>query len=251
MIWPRGRGQLCGAAWHGGTVTDSLDLFWRTLVIGVAVAAPVGAMAVLIIQRTLARGWGAGIWTGGGIASADALYAAAAAFGVAAISESLVALQTPLRIAGGLGLLWLGWRAFQSKPSTAGEEVAVEQASEGEMPAEQVEEQAVEPVAGRARHGRMFTSAFALTLTNPMTIMAFAAIFASAGLVAQPGITTALVATAGVATGSFGWWLFLVTVVWSARHALSANFIDTVNRASGIVLMGFGILALIAGVFGA
>lgn len=248
-------------------MTDSLDLFWRTLVIGVAVAAPVGAMAVLIVQRTLARGWGAGIVTGGGIATADALYAGAAAFGVAAVSQSLVALQTPLRIAGGLGLLWLGWRAFQSKPSAAGEDSAVEQSVAGESVAAQSHagesvagsSAGSEPTAGqlsnpavaRTQSGRMFTSAFALTLTNPMTIMAFAAIFASAGLVAQPGMSNALVATAGVAVGSFGWWLFLVTVVWTARHALSANFIDTANRASGIVLMAFGILALIAGVFGA
>lgn len=224
-------------------MTDSLDLLWRTLVIGVAVAAPVGAMAVLIVQRTLARGWGAGVVTGGGIATADALYAGAAAFGVAAVSQSLVALQTPLRIAGGLGLVWLGWRAFQSKPSTAGEESAVEQSIAGEPVAR-------ESVARDSIAGRLFTSAVALTLTNPMTIMAFAAIFASAGLVAQPGMSSALVATAGVAVGSFGWWLFLVSVVWTARRALSANFIDTANRASGIVLMGFGILALIAGVFG-
>lgn len=247
-------------------MTDSLDLLWRTLVIGVAVAAPVGAMAVLIVQRTLARGWGAGVVTGGGIATADALYAGAAAFGVAAVSQSLVALQTPLRIAGGLGLVWLGWRAFQSKPSTAGEESAVEQSIAGEPVArESVARDSIagsgagneptggpssNPAAARTQSGRLFTSAVALTLTNPMTIMAFAAIFASAGLVAQPGMSSALVATAGVAVGSFGWWLFLVSVVWTARRALSANFIDTANRASGIVLMGFGILALIAGVFG-
>lgn len=223
--------------WNRGFVTESLELFWRTLVIGVAVAAPVGAMAVLIIQRTLAQGWGAGLATGGGIASADAVYAGAAAFGVAAIANTVVAFQTPLRIAGGLGLLWLGWRAFQSKPSVVAEAAAAEVLAE--------ETAISEPTP----YPRLTASAFALTLTNPMTIMAFAAIFASAGLVAQPGITNALVATAGVAAGSFGWWLFLVAAVWVARNMLSATFIDTTNRASGIVLMGFGILALVAGVF--
>lgn len=233
-------------------MTDSLDIFWRTLVIGVAVAAPVGAMAVLIIQRTLAQGWAAGVSTGGGIASADALYAGAAAFGVAAIANTLVQFQTPLRIAGGLGLLWIGWRAVQSKPSVVAEEEAAEVLTAEVAATPEAPDSAVAPAPPQpSRHPRLFASAFALTLTNPLTIMAFAAVFASAGLVAQPGITSALVATAGVAVGSLGWWLFLVTSVWAARQMVSASFIDTTNRASGIVLMGFGILALIAGIFGA
>lgn len=207
-------------------MADSLELFLRTVVIGVAVAAPVGAMAMLSIQRTLAHGWAAGMTTGAGIATADALFAGVAAFGVAALAEALVAWQVPLRIAGGIGLLWLGWRAFRARPA----------------------EPTDAPTAPMVKPGRLYTSAFALTLTNPMTILAFAAIFAGAGLVVQPGAVNAAIATAGVAAGSLMWWLVLVSGVWAVRHALSRGAIEAIDRVSGVVLMAFGVLAIVAGI---
>ena len=96
---------------------ETLALLARTFVIGVAVAAPVGAMGVLCIQRVLARGWRAGATTGAGIATADATYAGLAAFGLTALSQVLVSFQTPLRIVGGLVLVWLGIRAVLSAPT--------------------------------------------------------------------------------------------------------------------------------------
>lgn len=205
--------------------SGEVELFIRMLVIGVAVAAPVGAMAVLSIQRTLASGWRSGIATGAGIATADALYAALAAFGVSAVSRLLVDYQTPLRIIGGGGLLWLGWSALRTKPDT---QVRVN-------------------ASIRVGHARLFSTAVGLTLTNPMTIIAFAAIFAGAGLVAQPGIASAITVTTGVALGSFLWWIALVTAAWSVRHAMSERAMLVVNRVSGVVLIGFGALAVTSG----
>lgn len=202
--------------------SSNADLFIRMLVIGVAVAAPVGAMAVLSIQRTLASGWRSGIVTGAGIATADALFAALAAFGVSVVSRLLVGYQTPLRIIGGGGLLWLGWRALRTKPDAR---VGVDAST-------------------RVGHTRLFATAVGLTLTNPMTIIAFAAIFAGAGLVAQPEMASALTVTAGVALGSFLWWIVLVTAAWSVRHAMSDRAVVVVNRVSGILLMGFGVFAI-------
>lgn len=210
-------------------MADLAGLFLRMLVIGVAVAAPVGAMGILCIQRTLAGGWREGLVTGTGIATADAAFAALAAFGVTAVSELLIGFQTPLRIAGGLGLLWLGWRALRSAPQAESEQDATSQ------PAPR-------------RHGHLYSSAVGLTLTNPMTIMAFAAIFAGAGLVAQPGVASALTVTIGVAVGSLLWWLALVTGVWAVRHAVSPDVVLIINRISGGVLTAFGLLALIAGI---
>lgn len=204
---------------------DLLGLFMRMIIIGVAVAAPIGAMGILCIQRTLSAGWRAGLATGAGIATADAAFAALAAFGITAISELLIGLQIPLRILGGLGLLWLGWRALRSRPR------------------EEVVASATPP-----RRGHLYSSAAGLTLTNPMTIMAFAAIFAGAGLVAQPGVTSALTVTAGVAAGSLLWWLTLVTGVWAVRHAVRPDAIVIINRISGGALIAFGLLALIAGI---
>ena len=202
-----------------------LELFARMLVIGVVVAAPVGAMGVLCIQRTLAHGWRAGLATGGGIATADAGYAALAAFGVTAISRWMVDYQAPLRIAGGVGLIWLGWRAVRTPP-------AHEAAAAADSP----------------RLLTLYSSAVGLTLTNPMTIMAFAAIFAGAGLVAQAGTGSALIVTLGVALGSLAWWIALTTGVWAVRHAVSERAMVVVNRVSGGILVLFGVLALVAGV---
>jgi putative LysE/RhtB family amino acid efflux pump len=209
-------------------VSGSLALFARTFVIGVAVAAPVGAMGVLCIQRTLAHGWRAGMSTGAGIATADGTYAALAAFGVAAVSHWLVALQMPLRIVGGLVLIWLGWRAIVTPPACD---------------------------AARAvdstRLGKLYASAVGLTLTNPMTIMAFAAVFASAGLAAQTGVRAAALATAGVASGSLSWWIVLVTGTALARHAAGDRALVWVNRVSGALVAGFGVVAVVAGILAA
>jgi putative LysE/RhtB family amino acid efflux pump len=203
------------------------ELFARMFVIGIVVAAPVGAMGVLCIQRVLAHGWRAGVATGAGIATADAGYAALAAFGVTAVSQWMVDYQSQFRIVGGAGLIWLGWRAVRTPP-------VHDAASTVDSP----------------RLGVLYSSAVGLTLTNPMTIMAFAAIFAGAGLVAQAGTGSALVVTVGVACGSLAWWLALSTGVWAVRHAVSDKAMVIVNRVSGGVLMLFGVLALIAGVRG-
>lgn len=197
------------------------------VVIGIVVAAPVGAMGILLIQRVLAHGWSAGLATGAGIATADAVYAALAAFGVTVIAQFLVSFQSPLQILGGAALLWLGWRAMRSAVTTR-------------------------PASTRdsRRVGVLYGSAVGLTLTNPMTIMAFAAVFASAGLVAQAGVGSAAIVTAGVAVGSLAWWLALTTGVWVVRHAVSDRVMLWVNRVSGGLLMAFGLLAVIAGVRG-
>jgi putative LysE/RhtB family amino acid efflux pump len=181
-------------------------------------------MGVLCIQRVLKYGWRAGAATGAGIATADGAYAGLAAFGLTALSQALVALQTPLRIGGGLVLIWLGVRAILATP---------------------VREAAVTDTTWNP--GSLYGSALGLTLTNPTTIMAFTAVFAGAGLVAQPTMSSAGVATLGVASGSLSWWLALSTGVSLMRHKVSDSAVRTVNRVSGAVIVAFGLLALGAG----
>lgn len=202
-------------------MSEGAALFARTFVIGIAVAAPVGAMGVLCIQRTLARGWWIGFATGLGIATADATYAGLAAFGLAALSSSLVALQMPVRVVGGLVLIWLGVRAWRNPPEPG---LPSAREAAGIAPA--------------------YLSAVGLTLTNPMTIMAFAAVFASAGLVSQPTPGAAAVVTAGVAAGSLAWWLGLTTTVALVRHTLSAAVLRGIDRASAVLVIAFGVYAL-------
>jgi len=200
-----------------------IALYARTFVLGILVAAPVGAMGLLCIQRTLGRGWRAGLATGLGIATADAVYAAVAAFGVAAVSSVLVAWQTPLQLVGGMVLVYLGVRPLMAPAAECAP---------------------VEPAEARPRHASTYASAFGLTLTNPTTIMAFGAIVAGAGLVAQPGVLTAATATAGIASGSLAWWIALVASVTLARHAVGTRTVSRISRVSGLVIAAFGVVAV-------
>jgi threonine/homoserine/homoserine lactone efflux protein len=142
-------------------VSDALASFGRAVVLGVAVAAPVGAISMLCMQRTLARGRAAGYATGLGIATADGLYAAVAAFGLTAISDALVGAGLWVRLVGGVALLTIGVRTVLGAGSASAAD-----AEEGPLAAE-------------------YTSAVALTMANPQTIVTFAALFAGAGLAAQ------------------------------------------------------------------
>ena len=199
-------------------------LFARTLIIGLLVAAPVGAMGVLCIQRTLAHGWRAGMATGAGIASADAIYAGLAAFGLTTVSHWMVAYQAYIRMVGGLALLWLGWRAIATPPAR----------------------DAARAIDSR-RLKSLYVSAIGLTLTNPMTIMFFAAIFAGAGLAAQARTGGAIAVTLGVTCGSLSWWIALTTGVSAVRHAMSERVMSVVNRVSGGMVIAFGLFAVISG----
>jgi len=208
-------------------VTGGLSLFARTFVIGIAVAAPVGAMGVLCIQRTLAGGVRSGLATGAGIATADATYAACAAFGLAAVSAALVSWQVPLRVAGGSFLVYLGLRSLLG----ASGEAAKITAAENDAPP---------PATSQ------YLSAVGLTLTNPMTIMAFGAVFVGAGLAAAPSTIAAAVATVGVALGSFSWWIALVAAVSLLRRGLSGSAVLWVARISGAAIALFGVFAVVS-----
>ncbi len=184
---------------------------------------------MLCIQRTLATGLRSGLATGLGIATADAIYAGLAAFGVSALAASLVAWQVPLRVVGGIALVVLGLRAALRTPGNAG---TPESSSQGAA------------LEGTNSLWAVYASAVGLTLTNPMTIMAFGAIFASAGLVSQPGPVPALIATLGVGLGSLAWWVGLVSVVAVTRHQIGPKTLVALNRVSGAVIVAFGVIAL-------
>jgi threonine/homoserine/homoserine lactone efflux protein len=167
----------------------------KGLFFGFVLAAIVGPMWVLCFRRTLEHGSAAGLASGLGIAAADAIYGAIAAFGLTAISGFLLAHAFWIGVAGVAFLVWIGVKAlFAAPPDLAGETNAV--------PA------------------RSLTSAFAstlsLTLANPPTILAFTAIFAGAGLAAGTDYRAAALLVAGVFLGSAAWWLILI----GAAHAL-------------------------------
>lgn len=204
-------------------VSLPIDILLHTFVVGIAVAMPVGAMGVLCIERTLHGGWRWGLATGAGIATADAVYASIAAFGITAVSTLLIQWQGPVRVVGGTFLVFLGAKTVL--------EAGARRDPGGPMPP-------------KAKAGGLYASAVALTLTNPMTIMAFAGVFMSAGLVASASPVEAALATLGVAAGSLAWWIVLTGVTAVVRHGASGGLTSALARVSGVLVAGYGIVAI-------
>lgn len=200
-----------------------LSFLLRGLIIGLSIAAPVGPIDVLCIRRTLARGRVYGLVSGLGAATADAIYGCIAGFGLTFISEFLIAQQTWLRLIGGSFLCLLGAKTFLSRPA--------EQAAS----------------TGETALLSAYASTFFLTLTNPMTILSFAAIFAGLG-VGSTGANYASAATLvlGVFVGSALWWLILSGGVNLLRTRFTPRGLRWVNRISGTIIAGFGVIALLS-----
>ena len=193
---------------------------------GVAVAAPVGPMSLLCMRRTLALGWRQGLATGAGIATADGLYAAVAALGLAGVSSVLLAHERKLHIAAGLLLLWLGARTIRSQAGAAASGAAA-------------------PVAWPAAFG----GAVLLTLANPPTIITFAAIFTALAPASGFDAGVAAATVGGVFAGSLLWWCGIVGFVSLFRHALGPRTRRWIDRAAGLGLAVFGLLELRRGFF--
>lgn len=204
---------------------DPLVLLAEGLLIGVAIAAPVGPIGLLCIRRTLADGPRHGLATGLGAATADALYGAVAGFGLAAVTDVLLGWEAAFRLAGGLTLLWLGWATFRARPDERTADAAA---------------------SGRTGLLGAYASTVVLTLANPATIVSFAAVFGGLGLAeAGAGDATAAAAlVAGVFLGSALWWLGLSAGVGVFRGRVTPRATVWINRASGAVLAGFGAAAL-------
>jgi threonine/homoserine/homoserine lactone efflux protein len=199
--------------------------FTRGLVIGFTVAMAVGPMSLLTMRRTIAHGRLYGLVSGLGIATADASYGAVAAFGLTAVTAVLVGARMALGVAGGAFLIWLGARTIVDRA------VATEAAA----------------AAGSDRPGlpAAWLSIYGLTMTNPMTILSFAAIFAGFGLAGGSLLEAALL-TIGVFVGSSLWWIALTSVVGRLRTRLTPAVLVSINRASGVALLVFGVLAIAA-----
>jgi threonine/homoserine/homoserine lactone efflux protein len=178
---------------------------------------------VLCIRRSLAGGGWQGLASGLGAATADAVYGSVAAFGLTLVAEALVAQQAWLGLVGGAYLLGLGLRTLASRPADRED-------------------------APESRGGLVlaYFSTLLLTLTNPMTILSFAAIFAGLGLAAGVGDPASAVwLVAGVFGGSALWWLLLSFGASRLRGWLTPARLLWVNRLSGLLIAGFGLFALL------
>jgi threonine/homoserine/homoserine lactone efflux protein len=200
------------------------NFFLRGLLVGFSIAAPVGPIGVLCIRRTLAEGRLSGFVSGLGAATADAFYGGIAGFGLTLISSILLTQQQSIRLLGGVFLCCVGVKTLLARP--AGEGAAVQ---------------------ARGGLSGAYLSTLFLTLTNPMTILSFTAIFAGLGLGAAGGYyPSALALILGVFIGSALWWLILSGGVSLLRGSFGSTRLVWVNRISGLIILSFGLAALIS-----
>ena len=205
-------------------------LFWQGLLFGLAIAAPVGPIGVLTIRRTLTEGLVIGLLTGLGAATADAFYGTVAAWGLTAVSDFLIHYQTWLSLLGSLFLAYLGLKSLR-QPA----------ASTDTPPSE------IRNPQSAIAYLRAYASTLLLTLSNPVTILSFTAVFAGFGLGSQSdGAGSGGQLVLGVFLGSALWWLILCGGVTAVRTRLSATALRLINIASGLILIGFSV-ALVGG----
>jgi threonine/homoserine/homoserine lactone efflux protein len=198
-----------------------ITYFYKGLIIGLSIAAPVGPIGILCINRTLSSGRMVGLLSGLGAATADALYGSIAAFGLAFISTFLVQQALWFRLIGGTFLCFLGLRTLLAKPKNN------------------------DTHANPTSLLNAYASTFFLTLTNPLTILAFTAIFSGIGLASLDGsYSSAAFTVLGVFLGSACWWFILSSLTNLLRDRLNLAAMVWVNRISGLIILGFGIVAL-------
>ncbi|AVS97339.1 LysE family translocator [Paracidovorax avenae] len=199
-----------------------LDVFLPSLVIGLSIAAPVGPIGILVIQRSLAHGPRAGLATGLGAAAADAVYGALGAYGVHWLVHALVAVRVPLVWAGAAFLLWMAWQIARAPAAGSGSS-----ADDG---------------TGPARSSWIhFARTFALTLSNPATILSFIAVFGAMAGRSAAATTAPAAMVAGVFAGSALWWLCLSMAVGLLRARFDARWHRRIHRASAAVLAAFAL----------
>lgn len=203
-----------------------LNFILKGVVLGFSIAAPVGPIGILCIRRTLQFGRFSGLFSGLGAAAADTVFGIIAAFGMTFISNFLLNSQPYLHLIGGVFLIYLGLKTFFHKPI-----------------------EKLQAVQHKSLIGD-FISTFFLTITNPMTILSYVAIFAGLGLSNQStSYPNAIGLVGGVFLGSALWWLLLSEGVTLFRKKVSQKVMLWINRMAGIIITGFGIAALVSKLF--
>lgn len=198
-------------------------LLLKGLVIGFAIAAPVGPIGILCIQRSLHDGFKVGLMTGIGAALADGTYGLIAGFGLTAISSLLISHQFWIRIIGGVFLLYLGIKILFTP----------------------LRKQSINRKSDKSPWHACATTYF-LTITNPMTILSFIAIFASLGLAnTTTNYTDAVFLVIGITLGSAIWWLLLSGgIAYILHKRINDSLMRVINWISGGIILIFGLTAL-------
>lgn len=199
------------------------EILIKGFIVGFTIAGSIGSIGILCIRRSLACGFWPGFFSGMGVATADGLYGAVAAFGLTVISSFLIEQKLWLQTVGVVYLFYLGIKIFREHPDKSSKTVA----SKGFL--------------------SDYFSLLGLTLVNPMTILMFTAAFASFGeFLSAENYFTASILTLGVFLGSATLYLLLSIVFGLFHQKLKSNFIVWVNRLSGTIIIGFVVFIAIS-----
>ncbi len=202
-----------------------MDFLLRGLIIGVSIAAPVGPIGLLCIQRTVIQGRTSGLVSGLGAATADAVYGSVAGFGIDLVSNFLIDQRMWIHLIGGALLLLLGIKVLLTRPA--------EQAAQTKYTVRGI--------------WWSYLSTFLLTITNPMTILSFVAVFAALGVAnSSNDYVSASFTVIGVFLGSALWWLILSSVAGWLRGKLNRTAILWIGRLSAVIIIGFGIVGIVS-----
>ncbi len=204
-----------------------LEYIIKGMIVGIAVTAPVGPLGILCIQRTINRGLLSGLITGVAAAFADIMYAIIAGFGVSVIADFLEANQLIIRIIGGLIVAFLGIRIYMSNP------------------AKQFRRQKTQ----KRTYISDFISGFLITITNPIVIVVFGAVFASFGLDKAESGKSVIITIIGVFAGALGWWISLTVLVNIFRNKINLRKLWWINKITGVFVAVFGLGIIISALF--
>lgn len=212
------------------SVFEELGVLYRGMVLGLVIAAPVGPVGLLCIRRTVQKGLLIGFATGFGAAFADALFGAVAAFGVAAVIETMQSYNHAIHVLGGIFLLLVSWHTWHDTPRS----------SDPQLP---------NALENRLRGvTKAMIGSFALTLTNPATIFGVLAVVATFGGLRNNAEATMIVG--GIFAGSALWWLMLSGGVALVRRRFTENRVTLINRITAAMLSALALWALFAGLMG-
>lgn len=197
------------------------------VVMGLIAAVPIGPVNLICIRRTFAFGPLNGFVSGLGAALGDGIFAAVMGFGLTWIAQLIEGYATLIELIGGAMMVWMGYRTFISPPVPRCQDEKAD--SEG------------------TNLARAMISTFALTITNPVTLLSFGVMFASLGGLAggAGSFNDAGFVVAGVVGGSAGWWLALTTLIGLFHTRIDENAMRMINRACGVLVIGCGLVVLI------
>ena len=199
-----------------------LELPFRGLLTGLIIAAPVGPVNVLCIQRTLGKGWKSGLVSGFGAAAADTIYGSIAAFSITLVIDFLLREQYWIRVLGGALLILIGALYSFRKPRPLHE--SKDEASNSD-----------------------FVSTFFLTATNPTTVLSFLAVLAILGMKEERAVWMTVLLIGGIFCGSMLWWLILTGSVSALRSRINDRTMVWMNRVASFAIAGFGVVNIVLG----